>query len=206
MRFPRRALLDYILNLLFPVTCCVCHAPVQERRWGGACPGCWSSLLPVEPPSYAKCGEPAPAIEGLRGRCLRGDHLFDYARSALLFTPTLREIIHHLTYADRVSLAEPLGRILKECLNTHDFQGTLVLPVPLHRSRDGIRGFNQAELIASHLGHPVSTRIIRRRKNTPDWPFSQPAQAQPNRRIRTHRKGMRHSNRLWTTSAPRAPR
>ena len=167
MRFPKRALLDYILNLLFPVTCCVCHAPVQERRWGGACPEWWSSLLPVEPPCCPKCGEPALAIEGLCGRCLRGDHLFDYARSALLFTHTFREIIHHLKYADRVSLAKPLGRILKECLKTREFQGTLVLPVPLHRSRERIRGFNQAELIASHLGRPVSNRLIRRRKNTP---------------------------------------
>lgn len=166
MRFPKRALLDYILNLLFPVTCCVCHAPVPERRWGGACSECWSSLLPVEPPCCPKCGEPAPAIEGLCGHCLRGDHLFDFARSALLFTHTFREIIHHLKYSDRVSLAKPLGRILRECLNSHDFQGSLILPVPLHRSRERIRGFNQAELIASHLGRPVSTGLLRRRKNT----------------------------------------
>jgi ComF family protein len=167
LRFPKRALLDHILNLLFPVTCCVCHAPVQERRWGGACPECWSSLFPIEPPFCSKCGEPAPAIEGLCGGCLRGDHLFDFARSALLFTHTFREIIHHLKYADRVSLAKPLGRILKECLNAHDFQGALILPVPLHRSRERSRGFNQSELIAAQLGRPVSTRLLRRRKNTP---------------------------------------
>ena len=167
MRFPERALLDFILNLLFPVTCVVCRASVQERRWGGACPDCWSSLVRLEPPFCTKCGEPAPAIEGLCGACRTGGHLFDFARSALLFTHNLREIIHHLKYADRVSLAKPLGNVLKECLEREPFRGNLVIPVPLYRGRERERGFNQAELIALRLGLPVNSRLLRRRKNTP---------------------------------------
>ena len=166
MRFPKRALLDHILNLLFPVTCIHCHAPVQERRWGGACPECWSSLIRLEPPFCVKCGEPAPAIEGLCGLCIKDEHAFDFARSALLFTRTLREIIHHLKYSDRVSLAKPLGDILKECMEREPFTGNLIIPVPLHPSRERERGFNQAELLATRLGRPVATRLLRRRKNT----------------------------------------
>jgi ComF family protein len=94
-------------------------------------------------------------------------HSFDLARSALLFTRTLREIIHHLKYSDRVSLAYPLGDILKECLDRQPFTGDVVIPVPLHRSRERARGFNQAELLAVRLGLPVATKILRRRKNTP---------------------------------------
>jgi ComF family protein len=114
-----------------------------------------------------KCGEPAPAIEGFCGLCIKGDHVFDFARSALLFTSALREIIHHLKYSDRVSLAKPLGDILKECFERESFQGNLIIPVPLHPSRQRQRGFNQAELIAARLGMPVDTRLLRRRKNTP---------------------------------------
>jgi ComF family protein len=167
LRFPKRALLDYILNLLLPSTCAVCHAPVPERRWGGACPECWNSLIPIEPPFCVKCGEPAPAIEGLCSLCLRGEHLFDFARSALLFTHVLREIIHHLKYADRVSMAKPLGDFLKRCLANEPFEGTMVVPVPLHRSRERVRGFNQAELLAARLGLPIERKLLRRRKDTP---------------------------------------
>jgi ComF family protein len=166
LRFPKRALLDHILNLLFPVTCVHCHAPVQERRWGGACPECWSGLIRLEPPFCVKCGEPAPAIEGLCGLCIKDEHAFDFARSALLFTRTLREIIHHLKYSDRVSLAKPLGNILRECLDREPFTGNLIIPVPLHPSRERERGFNQAELIATRVGRPVATHLLRRRKNT----------------------------------------
>jgi competence protein ComFC len=121
----------------------------------------------LEPPFCTKCGEPAPAIEGLCGPCRTGEHLFDFARSALLFTHSLREIIHHLKYADRVSLAEPLGSLLKECLDREPFTGKLVIPVPLYRGRERERGFNQAELIALRLGLPINTCLLRRRKNTP---------------------------------------
>jgi ComF family protein len=114
-----------------------------------------------------KCGEPAPAIEGLCGLCIKDEHAFDFARSALLFTRTLREIIHHLKYSDRVSLAKPLGDILKECLEREPFTGNLIIPVPLHPSRERERGFNQAELIATRLGQPVATHLLWRRKDTP---------------------------------------
>jgi ComF family protein len=43
----------------------------------------------------------------------------------------------------------------------------LIIPVPLHRSRERQRGFNQAELIAARLGRPLATKLLRRRKNTP---------------------------------------
>ena len=121
----------------------------------------------LEPPFCPQCGEPAAAIEGLCGFCRKGDYRFDFARSALLFSGTLREIIHHLKYADRVSLANPLGDILKECLDSEPFTGNRIIPVPLHRRRERQRGFNQAELIAARLGRPLATRLLRRRKNTP---------------------------------------
>ena len=145
----------------------MCHSHVFERQWGAACPGCWSRLIPVEPPFCPLCGEPAPASEGLCGVCRKGEQAFDLARSALLFTDTLREIIHHLKYSDRVSLANPLGNLLRQCLEREPFTGDLVIPVPLHRSRERQRGFNQADLIASRLGRPLAARLVRRRKNTP---------------------------------------
>ena len=160
-------MLNNILNLLFPVTCVVCRAQVLERRYGAACPECWSSLIPVDPPFCRQCGEPAAAIEGLCGHCIKGETVFDFARSALLFTHTLREIIHHLKYSDRVSLAKPLGDTLKECIEREAFTGKRIVPVPLHRFRERARGFNQAELIAARLGLPVVSHLLTRRKETP---------------------------------------
>lgn len=159
-------MIDTILNLVFPVACVLCKAQVYERHWGAACPHCWSLLDPLAPPWCPQCGDPAPASEGLCGACRKGEHAFDLARSAYLFNDTLREIIHHLKYSDRVSMAQVLGRLLKHCLDREPFTGNMIIPVPLHRAREGDRGFNQAELIARQLGLPVNSRLLRRRKNT----------------------------------------
>jgi ComF family protein len=160
-------MIDSLLNFIFPVACILCRSQVLERRWGAACPRCWESLRPVTPPLCTRCGIPGVTIEGECGRCRTGEHIFDFARSAVFFNDSAREIIHHLKYADRVSLARPIGRMLREILDREGFAGARLIPVPLHRSRERARGFNQAELIARELGLPVDTRSIRRRKKTP---------------------------------------
>jgi ComF family protein len=158
---------DAVLNLLFPMECALCRRPVLERRWGAACPDCWARLEPVQPPFCPQCGLPAPAIEGLCGACRLGERSFDFARAALNFNDAARELIHHLKYAGRVSLAGTLGGFLKDCLDREPFQGGVLVPTPLYRSRQRERGFNQAELLAQRLGRPVECGLVRRRKNTP---------------------------------------
>jgi ComF family protein len=42
-----------------------------------------------------------------------------------------------------------------------------VVPVPLHRSRERSRGFNQARELARHLGLPIADCLRRVRRTTP---------------------------------------
>jgi ComF family protein len=146
----------------------LCRLPVLERRWGAACPDCWARLELVEPPFCPQCGLTADAIEGLCGPCRLGERDFDFARSAVVFNDAARELIHHLKYSERISLARPIGNLLRECLRREPFSAAAaIVPAPLYRSRERERGFNQAELLASQLGRPVDMRCLRRKKNTP---------------------------------------
>ena len=159
-------MLDAILNLLFPVACILCESRVLDRRCGPVCPDCWSKMAPIPHPFCEQCGMPAPAIEGLCSACSLHEYAFDFARSALVFNDPIREVIHHLKYSDRISLAKPLGKMLQDCLEREDFQGDVILPVPLHRKRERERGFNQAELLAEGTGFRVDSGILKRSKNT----------------------------------------
>ena len=160
-------MLDAVLNLLFPQACVLCGVQVLKRRWSVVCPACWSKAAPVPRPFCQQCGMPAQFIESLCGECRRGDHSFDFARSLFLYNDPMRSIVHHLKYSGRVSLGRALGFRLRECLRSEGFQGTVAVPVPLHRARMRQRGFNQAELLARELGLPVDRRLLRRRMNTP---------------------------------------
>lgn len=167
MRRLKGIVIDAVLNLLFPQSCVLCNSRVLSYSGSVACPECWSKLEPIPQPYCPQCGMPAPILEGLCGACRRGDHAFDFARSLFLFTDAMREILHHFKYSGRVSLGRALGRRLREHMLEEGFTGRLAVPVPLHRKRERERGFNQAELLARHLGVTVDRDLLLRRKNTP---------------------------------------
>ncbi len=69
-----------------------------------------------------------------------------------------------------------------------------VVPVPLHWSRQWRRGFNQAELLARHLGVPVWRALRRTRATTP-----QVALAAADRRRNMHAAFALARARPWKT-------
>jgi ComF family protein len=67
-----------------------------------------------------------------------------------LFDDPLRLAIHALKYERRERVAEPLSELLVHAWRSErDLHGTVaVLPLPIHRKREGERGFNQSALLA----------------------------------------------------------
>jgi ComF family protein len=78
----------------------------------------------------------------------------------------LRAVLHALKYDRRVSTAEALGWRMRDAGAELLRDAHLVVPVPLHPRRAFTRGFNQAALLAAHLGPPVH-RLLERRRATP---------------------------------------
>jgi ComF family protein len=67
------------------------------------------------------------------------------------FEDALRGLIHLLKYQGVRPAARPLGKLLAQVMRPTLVgigDRVLLVPVPLHRSRQRTRGFNQAELIA----------------------------------------------------------
>lgn len=84
----------------------------------------------------------------------------------------LRQAIHHLKYRRRRELTEALGGLLAAYWREASLPADLVVPVPLHASRQEERGYNQAALLAHGLTAHVSltlneTDLIRTRDTAP---------------------------------------
>jgi ComF family protein len=79
----------------------------------------------------------------------------------------LRNIIHALKYAGRLSLARPLAAHMRTRGSDLLTDVDCLVPVPLHWRREHQRGFNQAREIARHLGPPVISALVRRRATRP---------------------------------------
>lgn len=131
---------DRALLCLFDPACVACHAPLTHRRFGPVCEGCWSAVR-----------RPPPT---------------ESTRAAGLYDGALRAIIHAFKYKGHVSLARPLGALMREAAGDW-LDDAFVVPVPLHPWRSIRRGFNQADLLACELGRPVWRALRRRRLGRP---------------------------------------
>ena len=97
-------------------------------------------------------------------RCRRRPPLVTLARSIGPYEGALRAIVHALKYDGRPTLARHLA-VRMRALGAEVLDGAdLVVPVPLHASRERARGFNQARELARHLASPLADALTRTRR------------------------------------------
>jgi ComF family protein len=169
--------LDPLLDLVFPAVCPVCAIRSDEPVRRPFCGPCWAALPIGLGPGCSVCGEPFPGLGGTLpcDACRRAPPPYAFARAVAAYENGMREAIHALKYGRRPAVAAPLGRLLAETgpdvlpVPPGDWADGLV-PVPLHPTRLGERGFNQAELLTAPCraawGLPVLGRVLVRTRPT----------------------------------------
>ena len=166
-----RAAADTAITLLFPRRCPVCDEPV--RPWNAlVCRECAPKFTSIEAPRCLKCGKHI----GDDGKeycddCDSHVHLYDCGR-ALFSYRSVSASIARFKYRSRREyaayyascMADVLGSFIRAC------HADALIPVPLHRSRLKVRGYNQAQVLAEALsaltGIPVRADLIERAKKT----------------------------------------
>jgi len=106
--------------------------------------------------------------DALCGLCQRAHPPFERAVAYGGYDGGLRDLIHLLKYQQVRPAAAVLGRMLGEVIQNIEVSmpaGTVaVVPVPLHRRKQGQRGFNQSELIARSalkcIGRPERFEMV----------------------------------------------
>ena len=167
---------DAVLTLIYPHRCGACGGSVDSRHDGAACSTCWQAtrIFDEDDTLCWKCGALSAAIlpEDKRQsvRCGRCDaDSFTSARACGLYEGALRASI--LSLKRDPNVARRLVETLKHTqgrapLNAAD----LIVPVPLHASRERERGFNQAVILARQLARatklPIDEHTLARRIHT----------------------------------------
>jgi ComF family protein len=140
----------------------------------------------IRPPICPRCGWPLDGqvldgswrsgqrVSGCN-RCRSASFQTDHLRAYAFYGGPLREAIAALKYKDLRALATPLGQLMADgwtALSNQQAGFDVVVPMPLHRSRQRERGYNQASLLArelgTHLGWPVvEDALVRIRATVP---------------------------------------
>jgi ComF family protein len=157
------------------------------------CDVCWAAIPRIGQPFCQGCGrpfDPKAHAADVCGDCRTGQFRFDRARAVGQHVAPLRDLVLAFKFGGRHRLAEPLGRLLSEFVLAEGSPGgalaraDAIVPVPLHRSRQRWRGYNQAELLAERLGEatgvPVAAAALRRVRDTKPQTELTPAQRREN--------------------------
>lgn len=163
MSLARKNPFEALISLFYPPVCAGCGTDVNgDQR---VCVECEPKLARIVPPFCAKCSEPfSGAFSGPFdcANCAHRELHFDAAVSAFRSRGIVRKIILDFKYGSQEHLRHVVAAWLfaameDERLRRRTFD--VIVPVPLHPTRQRERGFNQAVLLAHLLGKRMSIDV-----------------------------------------------
>lgn len=153
-------ILDDFLSLVFPRLCHGCgnHLLRNEKLI------CLECLVCIPKTGYHMVsGNPVEQLFWGRCRIEKAAAFSYYTKGS-----RIRRMIHRLKYKGVRDLGPELGKLYSFILTRDGFFNGIdvIIPVPLHRSKERKRGFNQSELICRGIsevsGLPVDTESLKR--------------------------------------------
>lgn len=166
-------MMQKVIRVLYPPHCLGCNSIVAQE--GALCGPCWRETRFA---GGLVCDGCAIPLHGDRDggavhcdACLAAPRPWDRARAAMLYSGTAKRMVMALKHNQRADLAPPAGRWIADAARDITMASTLVAPVPVHWLRRIARRYDQADLlahaVAKHLGLPVCSDLLTRRRYTP---------------------------------------
>lgn len=166
MQWPKKA-----VQLLYPPQCMSCGVPTDDDP--ALCPDCWSDTHFLAGLCCDACGTPlVGAGDGVEfcDTCTQRPPPWKQGRAVALYSGPMRRMVMALKHGDRHDIARSVVPWLAGQARELCRPDTLIVPVPLHWTRLLRRRFNQAALLAQHLGAalgcPVDPDLLRRVRAT----------------------------------------
>ena len=175
-----RTLIKETLRFFLPWACAGCRTALSCLDDEGFCGPCWLNIPRIQDVICQYCG--LPLQDGGRS-CYdcRETPISVLVRAATEYKGPIPSAIHRFKYFGRKTLAYPFSRLLQSTLTRYEELQPMdgLVPVPLYKESQRIRGFNQAEALSANLsrleGIPLlSSILIRKRSTTPQYHLSKP--------------------------------
>ncbi len=158
--------LNFIADTLFPKNCLNCY---KEGFW--ICPDCLLKIKKIDSFSCPVCQKrlPAPLDDGhlaaaegkICQECRAKTKLSRFFGAFSYEDPLIKTAIHKLKYGFIKDLASPLSLPIINFLKQFNFDSDfLIVPVPLYRTRERWRGFNQSTELAKEISKTLKISLI----------------------------------------------
>jgi ComF family protein len=144
------------LRIVLPSWCVVC---AEELPWtdrvASCCRRCWEGLPQVRTGQCRSCAMPWSGEAGgdLCIECQLDPLPVDWTAAWGHYRSGLERLLHAFKFEHHEFLADPLAELLTAVVTARgDREFDAIVPVPMHRSKQRRRGYNQAELLGRSLG------------------------------------------------------
>ena len=163
-----RRITSHLMETIYPSRCLAC--PTETVTPMGLCGDCWGQVHFFSGPICDLCGISVHTIkDDSRGEkpgslichdCDRHPPNWDHGRSAIAYEGVGRQITLALKHSDRIDMAAPLARWMSGAAADIVTPQSVLVPVPLHWSRQLRRRYNQSAVLAFALGARLQTEVL----------------------------------------------
>ena len=168
-------------SLLFPSRCPICDEILEpEEIKKGIHLACESKLFPIYGAVCMHCGRPIQTQEFCYECMRQGYHKksnITQAKSLFIYKGLIKQTMYRFKYSNKREYAEYFADIAMKNLSAWIKQHQIkqhpieaIVPVPMYRKKQRLRGYNQAEVFARALSKrmqiPVDTSLVKRIKDT----------------------------------------
>jgi competence protein ComFC len=162
-----RGLFKGLKDLIYPNYCLVCKnkIPTTDQQQL-TCFNCWDKIEQNLPPFCASCGRhlDSQAIEkNACPSCSKFNFYFDRAFSPCRYTGAVKKLIHEFKYSGKDYLGKPLGKLMHTFIRNYQLpieHLDFLIPIPLHKSRQREREFNQAEILSQEIAGEFNKKVL----------------------------------------------
>ena len=147
-------LITGLRDLVFPPLCIGCHHLLtpSDKPWQ-ICPNCRQRVIRNRPPFCQMCSRPLSHFsKPFCKTCRRLPRAFNQAWAATFYTDKMSDLLFKFKYGQKTGLRYFFSHLMLAFVETYRLPLAtidLIVPIPLHPSRQRERGFNQSELLAA---------------------------------------------------------
>ena len=150
-----RKITDEMLDLFFAGNCPICGGAPKKDPDHYACSACLDQVAWIGLNACKYCGIPmyAPEYEGLTcSNCRKKEYSFEVGKCMFLLDEIGKNLIHEIKYHGARQVLSDFSHWMERCPGFQEYlEESHLVPVPLHRSRQSSRGFNQSLWIAQAI-------------------------------------------------------
>lgn len=155
-------MLKAVIDILYPRRCPIC-GEIAEPRGELVCPACKLKLKPIEEPRCKKCSKPIESEEKEYCHdCETKQHHYKEGYALWVYDSFMKKSIADFKFHGRREYSD---FYIDEIINRYGnriqkIAPDILVPVPVHKSKQIQRGYNQADILARGIGAALNIAVL----------------------------------------------